>query len=209
MSNAAYVLEYEADGHGCPYFIAEEREPSEWEWDSIDPNSAAVPVKKNYSVKITDTEISDMDFDFYGTGTKYVSSLFIDVCNSLLVDFRCIPVEIEYSDGSRPKKDYSIFLPAVHLPLMDLERSNFEVEKVVETGEAMTHRYFPGVPFFSKIDKFTLKDIPIPPLFECVELGRLVCNATFRNRALQVGLRGVNFIGIDESFTYDPWAEWS
>jgi hypothetical protein len=203
-----YILEYRPDGDGCPYFMAEEGEPGAWEWDNQDPNPFGIRVTSSYALRITDHEIRFIDFDLYGTNLKYVSDQFIEVCDAFDVRFRPVPLDVTFWDGSRPQKKYSVFLPADHLPILDPERSIVEVERVAETGEPMGNRYFPQIPFYKKIEKFVVKDIGLPPLFQCVEINALVCGEEFRVAALNAGLRGLKFVPLDDSYSYDPWAGW-
>ncbi|GAB3385125.1 hypothetical protein GCM10027317_34190 [Massilia agri] len=72
----------------------------------------------------------------------------------------------------------------------------------------MGHRYFPQIPFYKKNEKFVVKDIGLPPLFQCVEINALVRSEEFRGAALNAGLRGLKFVPFDESYSYAPWAGW-
>ncbi|QGZ40048.1 hypothetical protein IP92_05598 [Pseudoduganella flava] len=208
MRKDLYILQYEADGLGCPHHLALEMTPPQWEWSAYEPNPMSVPINNTYSAKITDGEIDRIDFDMYGTNTKYVSTAFLDVCKEHDVTFRAIPLDLRLPDGSKPEKDYSIFLPGDIVALLDADKSIAEVERVVETGETMMSVLVPNTPVYSKITKFVAKDIALPHLFLCAEVFSLVCTADFLHTASGRGLRGLKFTPLDDSYIYDPWADW-
>lgn len=208
MSAKLYILEYHPDENGCPVHIAQEYEPEEWEWENQDPNPFQVQIARQYSSVIIDGDIRFVDFDFYGLDSRLVSSRFIDVCKTCAVRFRSVPFDIRFSDYSRPEKQYFIFLPADHLPILDAERSVCEVELNVETGMPMMDRFFPDIPIYQKIEKFVVRDFTFPALFQSVELDMLVCTDEFHQHAMNSGLRGLKFVPLDENYVYDPWAGW-
>lgn len=72
----------------------------------------------------------------------------------------------------------------------------------------MMNKFFADVPVYSKIEKFVAKDAVTPHLFQCIEIFSLVCTGEFFKLANERGLRGIKFTPIDETFVYDPWADW-
>jgi hypothetical protein len=208
MNNELHILTYQPDDKGCPYSFSEDSDPKGWEWDNGDPKPHDLNITKIYLSKIIDKDIKFIDFDFYGSDSKYVSDQFIELCKECNVNFRAIPIDIILQDRKRPKKSYFIFLPADHLAILDNSKSIVDLELVVETGEPMTRRFFPEIPIYKKIEKFAPKDILMPNLFQCIELGSLVCTEKFRALAIIHNIRGIRFTPLDENYIYDPWAAW-
>jgi hypothetical protein len=208
MNEKLFILEYQPDEKGCPYSFAEDSDPLEWEWDNQYPRPHDLNITKKYSSKIIDRDIKFIDFDFYGLDSKYVSNIFIELCKDCDVNFRPIPLDLVLHNRTRPKKSYFIFLPGDHLAILDNTKSIVDPELVVETGKPMTRRFFPEVPIYKKIEKFIPKNILLPNLFQCVELGSLVCTDKFRAQAIARNIRGVQFTPLDENYIYDPWDNW-
>jgi len=208
MTDKLYSLKYEPDGNGCPHFLSEKVVPDEWEWNPYETKPFDIEIAKRYSSKITDKAIKFIDFDFYGTDSRYVSDKFTTLCNDLSISFRAIPIDITMRDGSRPEKSYFVFLSASHISILDTEKSIYEIERLKENGAVAMHKDFPEIPVYSKIEKFIAKNLEFPHLFQCIDIYSLVCTDAFKNESLNRNLRGLKFIPLDEGFTYDPWAGW-
>lgn len=208
MNERLYVLKYQPDGQGCPYYLSGEFNQPEWEWRNFETKPHEATITKDYSLRITDGDLKFIDFDFYGTLTNYVSKQFVALCADLHVNFRRVPLDILYLGGGRPSKSYFVFLPADHLPILDEEKSVTEVETVDESGQPMMDRLFPDIPIYRRIEKFVARNVETPHLFQCVELFSLVCTETFREQALKLNLRGLEFIPLDERYVYDPGNGW-
>lgn len=203
-----YILQYNPNGLGCPHHLSGEYNHAEWEWQTFEARPHDVEIKKTYSLQLTDGDVTSIDFDFYGSAPSYVSDQFVSLCNDYGVDFRTVPLEITYLRGTQPEKSYFVFLPADHLAVVDCEKSVAEVDLDCETGQPAMDPLFPGTPVFRRIEKLVIKDIETPHLFQCVDLFSMVCTETFRAEALKRGLRGLEFIALDENYIYDPWAGW-
>ena len=209
MKKQLYTLKYAPDDAGCPHFLSEEPMPEEWEWSSYETRPLDIDISKKYATRITDTDIDTVDFDFYGADAPYVSTRFLALCDALAVRYRAVPIDMTLHDGSRPPKSYAIFLPASHLSIIDTEKSVYELDRVVETGDTMMNQAFPELPVYSKIERFVTKEnIEVPHLFQCIEIFSLVCTEAFRQEAIGRGLAGLQFTALDEGYVYDPWAGW-
>lgn len=208
MKEKLFILQYKPDGGACPHHLSGKNEPSEWEWGNFEPRPHDISITKDYSLIIAEGDAESIDFDFYGSKSKFVSDRFITLCNDYKVNFRPVPIDIRSQRGVRPKKPYFVFLPADHLAILDREQSQAEVELVDGSDEVMMDRVFPDVPVYQKIEKFITKDIEVPHLFQCIEIFSLVCTETFRDEAVERGLQGLAFVALDERYVYDPWAGW-
>lgn len=90
---------------------------------------------------------------------------------------------------------------------MDREKSEYQVDCVLETRENMMSKLYPDCYVYSWIKKF-IPHVGIDEhLFRCVETMELVCSGTFMEKAVESGLLGLRFIPIDENYRYDPWGE--
>lgn len=208
MNQRIYKIDYAAGEDGCPHHLSEKQNPDEWEWGSYETNPFDVVITKKYATKIVDGEIKNIDFDYYGTDSPYVSNLFVGLCEDLSINFRAIPIDITLKNGKHPSKSYFVFLPGDHLAILDPEKSKVEIDADKETGEPITNSAFPQIPIYNKISKFVLKNIATPHLFHCIEIFSLVCTEVFRNEIEKRNLRGLQFTLLDANYTYDPWADW-
>ena len=208
MTKKLFTLQYQPDGEGSPHHMSENVKPDQWEWDNYPVNPFELVIKNHYEITITDPEITSVDFDFYGNITAYTSQDFLTVCNSLGVSYRAVPVDLRLAGGTAVMKTYSIFLPGDYMSLLDADRSEAEIELVVETGEPMSNSILPATPMYSKISKFVALQIDLPELFFCVDIFCLVCTDDFRKAVLAANLRGIGFMPLDDAYVYDPWADW-
>ncbi|WP_322021162.1 MULTISPECIES: hypothetical protein [unclassified Burkholderia] len=108
MSARFYVVKYRAGDAGCPPYLSGEVNRSEWEWPMYVADPFDVDVKHEYVLVLSDLSIS-IDFDFYGTGTNYVSRKVLAVCEKSGVRYRAIPISIVGNGKPAGKKGYSIF----------------------------------------------------------------------------------------------------
>lgn len=208
MSENFYVLNYEAGYDVGPSYLSGQLNHPEYEWELFCPNPHQIEIKNEYLFTVTDEEVAMIDFDFYGEQSYLVSDRFLSLSQKLNVDFRPVPVAIVLPDGRRPDKKYFYLLPAQHISLLDESQSSYRVEVNVETGEPVIDKIFPPTPVYEKITKFVIKAVATPHLFQCIEIMQLVCTGTFKREAESSGLKGLKFTPIDETYIYDPWADW-
>ncbi|WEF32427.1 hypothetical protein [Pseudoduganella chitinolytica] len=198
-----YILKYTDSDPGCPTYMAAELS-SEPEWDLFVAHPDEVVVEKKYALRITDGEITDIDFDMDSGDQRYVSAEFLKVCNELNVPHRAIPLRIELPNGDKAKKDYFFFLPKCNLSLLDRLNSDFQEEVDPELGGTLINGVF-GTPIYSSISKFIPLDMDTPNLFFCVDIFELVCSDAFRLLSIRNNLKGVAFLPLDESYRYNPF----
>ena len=202
-----FALKYSDDAPGCPTYLAAELNPTEREWDLFVPDPSNIKVQKKYTLKITDPDISSIDFDMDSGDQKYVSQQFLDICDSLNVPYKAIPLEIKFSNGERSKKDYFFFLPGLSLQLLNRSLSTFEEEMVLGSDQIQMNGIFPECPIYAKISKFVPLQIRTGNLFFCIETFELVCTSEFRDAATKNGLVGISYTAIDENYIYDAWGD--
>ncbi|PFH20315.1 Imm43 family immunity protein [Burkholderia sp. JKS000303] len=206
MDARFYVVKYRAGDAGCPPYLSGELNRDEWEWPMYVADPFGVDVKHEYVFALSDPSIS-IDFDFYGAQTNYVSREFLTVCEKTEVRYRAIPINIVGNKKSAGKKIYSIFLPADHESLLDRQKSEYSEDRDLETKEVSENKLFSGIPMYSWIKKFIPRDDCSSNLFICEETMGLVCSQTFKAEVERCALKGIDFLPIDENYSYDPWGE--
>jgi hypothetical protein len=130
----------------------------------------------------------------------------LDLCEAENVAYRAVPVSISLPRGGVPAKKYAILLLLSHISVLDRERSKYIDATDPRTGEALTNRLYPGAHLYDRIDRFVAADAEYPNLFVCVETSALVCTEHFKQEAEARALKGLKFQRIDETYTYDPFA---
>jgi hypothetical protein len=203
-----YILEYSDADPGCPVYLAAELNHEQTEWNIFEPRPFDVEVKNDYVLQITDKTIRDVDFDMEGRHGKYVSRQFLDVCQSLGVSFRAIPLTILLPNKKKTRKEYFFFLPCDYLMLMDRSSSVFVEDIDPETNRPKRNKLFPFSPVYNRIDSFVPIAGETPELFCCLENMELVCTEKFKQEAEKNRLLGIRYVPIDSSYKYDPWAGW-
>ncbi|WP_406807233.1 Imm43 family immunity protein [Burkholderia semiarida] len=206
MNARFFVVKYRAGDSGCPPYLSGELNRDEWEWPMYVADPFGVDVKHEYIFTLSDSSVS-IDFDFYGAQTNYVSKEFLVACEKLGVRYRAIPISIVASGKPAGNKVYSIFLPADHESLLDRQRSNYSEDRDLETKEVAENKLFPGTPMYSWIKNFIPRDDCASNLFRCTETMELVCSQEFKSEVERCALKGIEFLPIDESYSYDPWGE--
>lgn len=205
--NRYYVIKYVPDGKGCPYLLSGDFTPDDWEFENVEPNPLEIEVAEKYSLKVTASEIKLLDFDYYDNEPRLVSNRFLEVCCQLGVPFKAIPLRITLKKGMDVGDKYNFFLAGENVGLLNQQQSIYTVERMVENGEVMVNHIFPSYPIYSKIEKFIPREDRFPPLFFCIEIMRLVCDEAFYQRATEAGLKGLEFIAIDENYFYNFWED--
>jgi hypothetical protein len=206
MGHKFYIVEYAGGSSGCPIYLAGE-ENCDWEWETYDPEPDKYVIKNKHIFQCTDLDDVDLDFDYIGSPRRFVSHKFIEMCDLLGVKYRAVPVEVRLANGGKPSKDYFFYLAAEWAALLDEEKSEFSLEKNLTTGEVSVNKFYPGAHCYNWIKKFSVRNGLDRDFFWCSELMEHACSQRFVDESIKKGLKGLNFIPIDEHFMYDPWSE--
>ncbi|WP_223542553.1 hypothetical protein [Pseudomonas sp. BF-RE-26] len=202
-----YLVDFCGASCGQPEFISGEFNCDEWEWDEFDPGVESVVVERVYKFKVLDRTIKTLDVDFLGSPHNLVSARFLEVCDSLNVRYRSVPVELKLASGV-VSGEYFIFIPLDAVELLDQAGSKFFLEKDLNTSEPVFNRYHPAVPVYSWIRQFSAKSGVCESFFVCIEIMKWVCSEEFKVEA-EKKLAGLSFKPIDSEFVFDPWGEMS
>ncbi|MGS0897312.1 hypothetical protein ACVBGC_33040 [Burkholderia stagnalis] len=206
MNSHFYVVKYRSGDAGCPPYLSGELSRGEWEWPMYVADPFGIEVKHVYVLTLSDPSMQ-IDFDFYGTQTNYVSKEFLTVCDNMGVRYRAIPINIVRNIEFINQKDCSIFLLGDHESLLDRQNSEYLEDRDLETKEVAENKLFPGTPMYSWIKRFVPREDCSSNLFRCTETLELVCTDDFKAEVERFALKGIDFIPIDESYSYDPWGE--
>lgn len=201
-----YVIEYKPGDDGCPYYLSGTLNHEAWEWSLFEPDPDKIEIQNEYVYQITDDEIKDVNFDFYGGDTYFFSDSLLAICEEMGVPFRQIPIKIVMPNGWT-KQNYSVFLPKDNISLIDSTKSDFKLERNMLTGEVEEYESFPGNPIYSWIRKFTPRADINKHLFRCLDNMEMVCSSEFMEKCKSRELTGLNFNPIDNEYVYDPWHE--
>lgn len=208
MSNREFfVMEYDWQKLDLPAFISGTFNHADFEWDFNSPNSIKdIRIDRAYEFHITDPAIKSLDLDFYDPRSPIVSAAFLSVCDELDVRYRSVPLKVSFSGAPGSTAEFFLFLPYQSASLLNRGLSEYQEDRVVETGEVMMDKSFPGQPVYSWIRKFVIEPVPLN-LFHCIELMQLVVSERFVSLSRNRGIKGVGFVPIDASYRYDPWGE--
>lgn len=177
-----------------------------FEWKDCEYNPLECEVKKKYKLALTGLNINlkELDFDFYSVSLIYVSKRFLEVCDSLGVKYRAVPIELTKGDECL-KDEFYIFLAAENIAVMDREKSDYTIARNFETGEVSESQVFPGLENVDAINNLVMVENIESHLFVCQETLELFCSDEFRQKA--DSLKGIEFTKIDRGYRYDPWGE--
>ncbi|WP_372490448.1 imm11 family protein [Pseudomonas sp. WHRI 8519] len=204
--NIYYVMNTDLTEAGGPVSMAGFFNCERFEWDPYEANPQELEIKHKYKLHLTDSnlDINKIDFDFYQIGATYVSQRFLDVCDSLGVKYRAVPLELQVGQKTR-RGEFFIFLPGESLAAMDKAKSIYKVSKDIETGKVIDSSLYPCSVSIDKIDLLVIsKDIQ-SDMFRCQETLELFCSQRFFAAARE--LKGISFLLIDDTYKYDPWSE--
>ena len=173
MDAAFYLVEYEWEDHGFPAFLSGTYNYPDFEWDVLNPDaSCQVPIVRSYEFHLTDPALSRLPFDFYDPRSPLVSRAFLSVCDELQVKYRAVPLKITFSAEGASPAAFFLFLPCQSEALLNREGSDYQEDRVVETGEVMRDKHFPQHPIYSWIRRFDVRPTS-SHLFHCIELLQL------------------------------------
>lgn len=203
-----YLVDYEGSSCGQPDFISGEFNYDDWEWDEFDPRAENTIINREYKFSILDRSIKSLDIDFLGFPHNIVSRRFLELCDSLNVKYRSVPVKLQFSEGPMLSSNFFIFIPLDAVELLDQSGSEYSLESDLSSGEPVFNRYHPNVPVYSWIKSFSTKNNIQEDFFICLELMKWVCSEKFKVLA-ESKLVGLNFTPINSEFSFNPWGEMS
>ncbi|MEN5206827.1 DUF1629 domain-containing protein [Stenotrophomonas terrae] len=198
-----YILNYVSGAPGCP-IVLKGRLNKGWSWNAFNPHTSAVDPGTGY---VYQAKHDFLDFDYWGT-CGMASERFMEICRNFGIGVEFVAVDVLLSDRKKSKKKYFYLRWSAWASVIDWERSDYELEKDLETGEVVHYKYFPDVPVIETVENFVVDEgkIPDSAAFKCLDLGHvLVCNDAFREACEQAGLAGIQFEDITSYKKSDFW----
>lgn len=205
MLNNYFVIEYQSGPRGCPVYFNYKLN-QDWQWDEFDGDPDKFHITGNY---ICQAKHQVVDFDFLNE--VLVSERFVDLCGQFGMKYRKIPVEINQSTKQPTDKKYYFFLAKTWLAILDMERSDCQISKDLETGAVVYNKFFPETPYVEAIKRAVIdeKKVLNHDIFRCIDIEmKYVCSGRFKDACEKKHLLGLKFVPIDEDFKFIPhWME--
>lgn len=208
MASEFYMLEYQGGEKGCPIFL-EGTESHDWEWEIYDPNPCQVSIEHDYIFSITDKDVEELELDYAGSPSRFVSAEFLEVCNSVGALYRAVPVTVYLATGAEAQKKYFYFLTMQWESLLDESASSYSLELSSDSNTPAMNKFYPGAHSYNWIEKFVVRKGIESDIFWCSEIMEHVCSQRFVDESIRRKFKGIRFIALDDSFKYDPWGDLS
>lgn len=201
---ALYMVHYAPDDAGCPV-VLKGKLNKPWAWNAFDPDLSNGDSEVGY---VYEAKHKFLNFDYWDVNWM-ASEQFVAICRRFDIGVDGIPVDVVFSNGPASAMKYFYLRWSAWASVIDLDRSRYELEKDLATGEVLYQKYFPDVPVLELVDSFVVdaKRVPDSAAFLCLDLGHtLVCNEEFRAACEEAGLRGMGFEDIEVYTKRDFWA---
>lgn len=198
-----YMVRYIPDNVGCPV-VLKGKLNKPWAWNAFDPDLSNAEFEVGY---VYEAKHKFLNFDYWDLNWM-ASEQFVEICRKFDVGVDAVPVDVVLSDGASSVKKYFYLRWSAWASVIDLDRSRYELEKDLATGEVLYQKYFPDAPVLESIESFVVdeKKVPGSAAFLCLDLGHtLVCNALFRAACEDAGLQGMGFEEITSYTKSDFW----
>jgi hypothetical protein len=197
-----YVISYDDSAKGCPVLLKGDLN-HDWQWNIIDTTTHHLPLKFEYEYKSKNPFIN---FDFWNNNI-IASENFTTLCDSFGAKTWQISLRIQQSNKQFTDKTYYYLLWQDWLSILDFEKSEYEIDRDLATGEAIYSKHFPDVMQCESITKFVVNEKKAieKHVFCCIDLdGEVVCDEVFRAACIEKKLIGLKFIPL-ETFTRIPF----
>lgn len=198
-----YMVRYVPDNAGCP-IVLKGKLNKPWAWNAFDPDLSKGESETGY---VYEAKHKDLNFDYWDVNWM-ASERFIEICRRFGVGVDAVPVNVLLSNGAAPAKKYFYLRWSAWASVIDLDRSRYELERDLATGEVLCQKYFPEAPALESVESFVVdaEKVPSSAAFLCLDLGHtLVCNEAFRAACEEAGLQGMGFDDIETYTKSDFW----
>lgn len=192
-----YVINYKSGEPGCPS-ILKGAINRDWSWDHLDPDPDQFEIENDYIFK---AKTRFVDFDYWSERVMG-SEQFTQLIEEMGGMIRKIPVKIIYPDQSESCKKYFYILWKEWYSIIDLENSEYIIDKDLYTGEKIYNKMFPNIFYFLEIHKFAAdknKD-PGKHIFKSLDFfDQTICSEEFMKRCIRKKFKGVSFTPVEEA----------
>ncbi|MDR7343347.1 hypothetical protein J2X14_001759 [Pantoea alhagi] len=203
-NNKFYILQYNPEDAGLPPYIDKKYTPDLPCFDIF-----TSPPKEEYFIdryKLR-TSVKDMSGDYF-LDDDIVSSDLMKMCQGLNVAFLSFPLDIVLNGRKKPSKNYNLFYLKKYISILDIEESSYEISRDLDSGKLNTPQEM-GLDkvYYEKITNFVIKKDINEDLFFCTDIIKPVCSEKFKYLFQEKCFSGINFIPIDNRYSYDAWDE--
>ncbi|ELQ6018341.1 hypothetical protein R2225_003389 [Cronobacter sakazakii] len=187
-----FVINFKPDGEGLPHYIDKEYTPELPTFNIHDGLPKLNEFRNRYTLKTT---VDNLAGDYYPLD-DLASDEMLSLCSELNVQYFNVPLKIELSHRIGLSKNYNLFYLKKYISIIDKDKSEYEIDDFITDDEKI---------YFSKIDRFVVKEGVNDHLFFCPDIGKPVCSLDFKERFTKQGFVGIDFIAIDSNYKYDEW----
>ncbi|WP_110875984.1 imm11 family protein [Franconibacter helveticus] len=198
-----FVIEFKPDGEGLSHYIDKVFIP---ELPTFNIHTALPELNEFNSHYILKRKVGSLSGDYYPLDSL-ASDAILSLCSELNVDYFSIPLSIELENKRALLKKYNLFYLKKYLSIIDKNKSNYEIDNVVGVSNGSEIDKENERVYFTRIDKFVVKNEVHDHFFFCTDIGKPVCSMDFKNLFLSKGLAGLDFIPIDDDYSYDEWED--
>lgn len=197
-----FIIESAPDGKGIPYFIDKEWTPELPNHEFYDAPPCESEFAVSYELKAKTTQLKGD----YLVDENLASLDMILLCKKLDIKNIGIPINVLLQRGKKTDKDYFLFFLLDYISILDENGSIYEISVDPETGKLNTpeERGLNKI-YYESISHFEIKSGITKHLFICNEIAAPVCSLLFKQEYERLGLTGISFRPIDDSYSYSAW----
>ncbi|RMR03108.1 imm11 family protein [Pseudomonas syringae group genomosp. 7] len=190
-----YIINYEPNGEGAPYFFDLEWLPDLPTFHYPSANPVEHFLATHYRA-IADVPKINADWlpDHF-----LASKNLLAVCDQLGCSYISRPIELNIQEGVS-EKEYFFFVASDRISAMDLDKSTFTLDTNPKIDTSMSN-----APVYERIEKLVISKNIESHLFYFEEIHEIVCSSDFREKYVNENLSGLSFKKIDEDYQYAPW----
>ena len=191
-----YIVSYEPDGEGAPYFFDFKWIPElpEFHYPTENPESGELIAKYRAVADVPQLNADWLPDHFLA------SEKFLAICDFCECSYVSRPVEILIEGKLAPNKKYHFFAATERLRAMDLEKSSFVLDSnlKIEVNDTKNQNY-------ERIDKLVISSGINSNFFYFEEIHEVVCSEQFLIECVNRQIYGLAFKKIDGDYRYAPW----
>jgi hypothetical protein len=191
-----YIVKYEPDGEGAPYFFDLNWVPGLPTFHYPTENPRLDILSSHYRAM---ADVPQLTADWM-PDHFLASKTFLAVCDFCECKYVSRPVELFVHGKAKQDKEYFFFAVIERLRAMDLDNSSFVLDNNVKIEGADSRSLN-----YERIDKLVVADNVDSDLFYFEEIHEVVCSARFLNECVNKKIYGLDFRKIDDSYQYAPW----
>lgn len=192
--NDIYIISYEPDGEGAPYFFDLSWVPDLPTFHYPSENPVQGSLSSCYRAL---ADVSQLTADWL-PDHFLASKDFLDVCDAFECKYVSRPVELFTQGVIEQDKSYFFFAVVERLRAMDLDNSSFMLDSNVKSDDFKRQNY-------ERIDKLVVSENIESDLFYFEEIHEVVCSDRFFKECVNKKIHGLTFKKIDDDYRYAPW----